>query len=371
MQNHDLKISFFSPNLEGGGAERVISNLAIEFSKNGYDVDLVLTKAQGAYLNNIPDCVNVIDFQCGKVVFSLPKLIRYIQKEQPKIMFASQMHASTILIWAVKIARVNTKIIIRQPTMLYSLHEKKSTFSSIRQKLFLLTARYANQIIVTSKNMAEEFHRFSRLPENKIKIIYNPLPIETIKEKSLMPIDNFLNISDEIPIILAVGRLVKVKDFHTLVKAFYLVQKKVPAYLFILGDGELKLELKKFIQDLGLDNKVKILGFKQNPYNYMKNSKVFVLSSLREGFPNSMVEAMACGCSIVATDCTGGTSEILEYGKWGKIVPVGDEVLMAEAILESLNTLPNPNIYERVQKFSINYIFSEYEKTFFEVLNFK
>lgn len=358
------KIAIFAPNLNGGGAERVVSILATQFSENGYEVDLLLAEAKGPYLADLPDSVRVIDLQCKKVLFSLPKLVKYLRAEKPNVLFTSQMHASTVALWAAKIARLKTRVFIRQPTMLEPSYEKKPLSSRLRQKIFLKTAQLAEKVIVTSDAMANELHALSNVEKDKIEVIHNPVPVEVIKEKSLHTIEHPWFKVGEPPVILSVGRLVAVKDFQTLIQAFTIVQKNIPARLMILGEGPLREELEQLIANLGVGDTVQMPGFICNPYQYMKHAKTYALSSMWEGFPNGMIEAMACGAAIVATDCEGGTSEILEHGKWGKLVPVGDEAAMAKAILETLAADNLPNVLERVDSFSIQSIREKYINTF-------
>lgn len=362
--NNEKKICFFAPNLLGGGAERVISILSSHFAENGYKVDLVLANAVGPYLANIPDLVKVIDLKCEKVLWSLPKLVKYLRIHQPDIMFTSQMHSSTIGLWAVKLAGVKTRVFIRQPTMLMPFHDNKSWASKIRQRVFLTTANLADKVIVTSDAMAKEFLSLSKVLKSNVEIVYNPVPIKEIENKSLKRIEHSWFKKGEPPVILAAGRLAAVKDFQTLIKAFAIVKKATPAHLIILGEGTLRNELEHLIEMLNISEFVQMPGFVENPYQYMKNADVFVLSSLWEGFPNGMIEAMACGVAIVATDCDGGTSEILEYGKWGKLVPIKSEVRMAKAILETLAADNLPNVLERVDSFSIESIREKYINIF-------
>ena len=358
------RICFFAPNLAGGGAERVVSILAANFAKNGYRVDLVLANATGPYLSDIPSSVTVIDLKCKKMLFSLPKLVKYIRTYRPTLMFTSQMHSSTIAIWSAKLAGMQTRVFIRQPTMLMPNYQKKTFTSKLKQQIFLKTAKKAEKIIVTSEAMSQEFKTLSGISEDRIKVIYNPVPIEAIREKSLEPIEHPWFKKGEPPVILAVGRLVAVKDFQTLIKAFSIVQNDMPVRLIIVGEGELRNELKQLIENLSIDDVVHMPGFCKNPYQYMKNARVFVLSSLWEGFPNGMIEAMACGVSIVATDCNGGTSEILEYGKWGELVPVANEMLMAKSIQKTLNSEYSSSPSEKVDEFSLELIYENYKKLF-------
>lgn len=358
--NPTKKIALFAPNLNGGGAERIISILATYFSEKGFSVDLLLAKATGPYLEDIPKSVNIINFNCKKVSFSLVKLISYLNKKKPDILFSSQMHSSTIALWAVRISGVATKVIIRQPTMLRPTYESKSLNDKFREKLLLWSAKkWGYKIIVTSQAMADEFIAMSNISPDKLSIIYNPLPIKKIKNKSKEPLEHPWFQKGQPPVILATGRLVKVKDFQTLIKAFAITKEKFDARLIILGEGPLRSELEQLINNLNIKSYVEMPGFAENPFQYMKHSKVFVMSSLWEGFPNGMIEAMACGTNIVATHCDGGTGEILEHGKWGELVPVQNPQKMAEAINKAIMKNDDTNL-EVVNKFDVSVILDNF-----------
>jgi glycosyltransferase involved in cell wall biosynthesis len=133
-----------------------------------------------------------------------------------------------------------------------------------------------------------------------------------------------------------VGRLTRQKDFATLIRAFDIVRKQTPTHLLILGEGDDRAELEALIHSIGLDGEVDLSGYAVNPFAYMKNSAVFVLSSRWEGLPNALIQALVCECSVVSTNCPTVPMEILDGGKYGHLVPVGDVDALAQAILQSL-----------------------------------
>jgi len=177
----------------------------------------------------------------------------------------------------------------------------------------------------------------------------------------------------EIPIIIAVGRLTKAKDYPTFLRAFSLICKKRKAHLVILGEGEERKNLENLIHKLNLPENVAFLGFQKNPYKYMQKASVFVLSSKREGFPNVIVEAMTCGVPVISTNCQSGPNEIIKNGENGILVPVGDEKALAEAILKVLNNHSLRQKFseqgrKKAQDFTAEKSIKEYEKLFQEVL---
>lgn len=360
MFNNKKRVALFSPNLNGGGAERVISILASHFSIIGFQVDLILGKKVGPYLVSIPKEVNIISFNKGKVIYCLPDLITYLNKYKPDVLISSQLHSSTVALFAYKLANVNTQVIIRQPTMLNPSHKREAILTKLRQRIFLwATKRWASKIVLTSQAMADEFEAISNIRKDKLTVIYNPLPIMEIKEKSQKSLVHPWFEKEQPKVILAVGRLVRVKDFETLIRAFALTKKRMDSRLIILGEGPLRKELEDLIAHLNLTEYVEMVGFTENPFIYMRHSKVFVLSSLWEGFPNSMIEAMVCGCNIVATMCQGGTQEILESGRWGDLVPVKNPDKMSEAIINALHKKDNQN-EEVINQLDVNVILNKF-----------
>lgn len=362
-------ICFFAPNLKGGGAERVISILANLSDNSNYDITIILAHAEGPYLKDINSSINIIDLKLEKISHTLQYLIRFLRSNKPDILFSSHIHSSIIAIWAVKLARVTTHTIIRQPTMLKpTLHKKETLKSKVVNKIFCKTIALADTIVVTNKAMYDEFLLLTNINSQKIHIIPNPVPIDRIKDKSLEMVDHpWLQENKKIPVILSAGRLVEVKDFKTLLRAIKQLNRTTRARLIILGEGPLKDELKSYINQLNIEHLVDMPGFKTNPYSYMKNADVYVMSSLWEGFPNSLIESMACGTTVVSTDCEGGAAEILDFGQYGALVPVGNHIEMAGAILDSLSKSNTSRASAYIERFSERKVFNMYKTLFDKV----
>ncbi len=219
---------------------------------------------------------------------------------------------------------------------------------------------WADEIVTVSNGVADDFASITGLRRERIQVIYNPVVTPEILEKAEEPLNHPWFTPGEPPVILSVGRLAKQKDYPTLIRAFALVHRECPARLMILGEGEERPKLEALIQELGLDDDVSLPGFVDNPYAYMSRAAVFVLSSAWEGFGNVLVEAMAVGTPVVATDCPSGPAEILGGGKWGKLVPVGDIEKIAKAIIETLEDLNRPDVTKRAQDFGIEKLVQNY-----------
>jgi glycosyltransferase involved in cell wall biosynthesis len=210
---------------------------------------------------------------------------------------------------------------------------------------------WADEIVAVSEGVADDFAAVTGLERSRIKTIYNPVISTTLVEKAKEPVDHPWFAPGQPPVILAIGRLTKQKNFPTLIRAFDSLRKKRPVHLMILGEGEERMALEGLIQQLGLDDSVSLPGFLDNPYAYLSRAGVFVLSSEWEGLPTVLIEALAVGVPVVSTDCKSGPREILDDGKYGQLVPVGDSATLAEAIGKALNQAA-PNYQEACQRFT-------------------
>lgn len=332
------KIALFLPSLRGGGAERVMVNLARGFFDQGIDVDLVLVKAEGPYLSEVPGGVRVVDLHSSRVLTSLPRLTHYLRRERPQSMLSAMDHANIVAIWARKLSGVPCRVVVSvHSTLSRALTNNPNLRGYLMPNLIRIFYPWADTVVAVSNGVAEDFANITRLPRESIKVIYNPIVIPELLEKAKEAVEHPWFSRGEPPVILSVGRLTKAKDYPTLIRAFALVRRKYPARLMILGEGEERANLEALAQELGLQDDISLPGFVDNPYAYMARAAVFVLSSAWEGFGNVLVEAMAVGTPVISTDCPSGPAEILENGRWGKLVPVGDTNAMAQAILSTLS----------------------------------
>jgi glycosyltransferase involved in cell wall biosynthesis len=224
----------------------------------------------------------------------------------------------------------------------------------------------ADKIVTVSYELEESLKNFLSIPKEKIKTIYNPVVTPELFEQAKQPVSCSWFEQNQLPVILAVGRLSPEKDYPTLFRAFSLVRQIRPAKLLILGEGEERANLERLAIELGIQNDVSMPGFVDNPFAFMAKASVFVLSSAWEALPTVLVEALACGCPVVATDCRSGPREILDNGRYGRLVPVGDHEALAKAILE---TLDNPDFpadrqtrLQRAMEFSVDAAVDKYLK---------
>ncbi len=336
MRARKVEITLFLPSLHEGGTERAMINLARGFAERGLKVDLVLAKAEGPYLSQLPKEVRMVDLETKRVLYSLPGLVHYLRRERPKALLAAMNHANVVALWATRLARVPVRVVV---SVRSTLSEASTHSPSLRGRLMPYLVRcfypWADVVVAVSQGVAEDLIRLTGFPRNKVQVIYNPVVTPELFTKAEEPLDHPWFALGEPPVVLSVGRLTEAKDYPTLIQAFALVRKECPARLMILGEGEDRPKLEILVRKLGLEEDVALPGFVENPYKYMKRAAVFVLSSKWEGLPTVLIEALALGTPVVSTDCPSGPVEILQDGEFGKLISVGDVKGLARAILGS------------------------------------
>jgi glycosyltransferase involved in cell wall biosynthesis len=360
---HD-SIGLFLPSLHAGGAERMMMNLATSLAQRGADVRVVLAKAQGELIKDLPlENVQMVDLHCRRVLTSVLPLAGYLRREKPTVMLSALDHANLAAIFAKKIARVSTRLVVSVHT---TVTKATADSTPLRAKLIPFAMRwfydYADAVIAVSEGAANDLLRSCRLSPDKVHVIYNPVITPHLFKKAEKPVLHRWFNDPAVPVILGIGRLTRAKDFSTLIRAFSFVRKKIDARLLILGEGEERPKLESLCRTLNLKNDVELPGYVSNPYPYMKRAAVFVLSSRWEGLPSVLIEALALGTKVVATDCPSGPREILADGKWGRLVPVGDAGKLAEAILETLRQPKTTVDKQSLLRFTVDYAVEEYAK---------
>lgn len=352
-------LAIFIPSLRGGGAERIIIMLANGFAARGLRVDLVLAKAEGPYLSEVSANVRVVDLDKDRVLASLVPLARYLRHARPDAMLSALNHANVVAILARKLARVPTRLVVS---------EHNSPSQSLRGRgkprllriLIRMFYPQADRVVCVSKGIEQDLHRLMGVPSEILETIHNPVDIDAVREKMHDQLDHPWLAERTGPLILAVGRLNRQKDYPTLLAAFARLSADRVAQLVILGQGQEEKPLKTLARDLGIDGCVAFPGFEANPFTWMRRCDLFVMSSAWEGFGNVLVEAMATGASIVSTDCPSGPSEILDGGRWGRLVPVDDAQALARAMAEALDDANLPDVSERVEAFRVDRALESY-----------
>ena len=356
------RVALFLPTLHGGGAERMMLNIATGLSERGIETDLILANAEGPFLRHIPANVRVVDLQAPRVLASLRPLTVYLRHNQPVSLLSTLGHANIVALWARRMANVRTKIVIREAN---TLSHSSRHAQHIKGRLFPMLMRmfypWADDIVAISRGVARDLSLKTGLPAESIRVIHNPAVTPELAARAKEPLGHPWYSPGEPPVLLGAGRLVRQKDFPTLIRAFRIVKESRPARLIILGEGDERERLWFLVRELGLENDVSLPGFVENPQAYMARSAIFVFSSAWEGFGNVLVEAMAAGTPVVSTDCESGPGEILQNGAYGRLVPVGDATALADAISATLRSPLTPKkLKERALEFSLERVIEEY-----------
>jgi glycosyltransferase involved in cell wall biosynthesis len=270
-------------------------------------------------------------------------------------------NVNLIAIWASLVVPFPVRTVIREPNPPATSSASKGQKGRLTDILCRRFYRFADHVVAISEDIARELRREYNVGSSNLTVIHNPVFTPNITEAAMEPLDDPWFTDGDIPVVLGVGRLADEKRFTDLLGAFYKVKKVRDARLVILGEGPGRAELEREAAKLGISESVRMPGFVDNPFKYMANSAVFVSSSKYEGFGNVIVEALACGCPVVATDCPGGPSEILRDGEYGRLVPVGDTRLLSHAVLETLDQERDTDRWvDRAKDFSIETISCSY-----------
>lgn len=354
-----FRIAIFLPSLKGGGAERVMVTLANGFAQRGYVTDLVLATATGPYLTDVAENVRILDLHARRVSHALMPLMRYLKQERPVAMLSAMNHANVIAVLARSCSGVSTRLVVSEHnTISIGAQRARKTIERVVYALVPWAYKKASAIVAVSQNAARDLEKFARLSVNSVNTIYNPFDVAFIQQHATEAVSHPWFLCDkEQPIIIAIGRLTEQKDYSTLLHAFAQVRLRIHARLLILGEGEQRNDLEALAQSLGLGaDELSMPGFVKNPFAYLAHADLFVLSSRWEGLANVLIEAMACGTPVVSTDCPSGPREILEGGRWGSLVPVGDIDALAHAIKTVLSTPRSslPNVRKRAEDFSLD-----------------
>ena len=357
------RLAFFLPGLYDGGAERIMLNLVEGIAARGYPVDLVLVRAEGPFLNEVPNSVRLIDLKASRVLSSTPALVRYLRHERPAALL-SILYANIIALWARRLAGIPQRVILGEHNTLSSVARGEN---DLRWHLYPRLAEWfypwADEIIAVSRGVADDLVHLIKIPRERIRVINNPIVTPGLFEKSTALITHPWFKSGEPPVLLAVGRLTIQKAFDVLIRAFARVRKDHRARLLILGEGEERHALEALIKEYELEQDVSMPGFFQNPYPFMAQSAAFILSSRWEGLPTVMVEAMALGKPIISTDCPSGPREILLDGKYGQLIPVDDPSALAAAITTALTTNVHHPSRESWKSFELECVLDQYINT--------
>jgi glycosyltransferase involved in cell wall biosynthesis len=355
------KMALFLPSLRGGGAERTMLRLAEEFASCGHHVELILVELEGEYIDEVPDDVKIVNLDRSRSLKSLLPFISYLETNRPDVVLSTIPNVNLIAIWASLVVPFPVRTVIREPNPPATSSASKGRKGRLTDFLCRRFYRFADHVVAISEDIAWELRRDYNVSSSNLTVIHNPVFSADIIEASEEPLDHPWFTDGDVPVVLGVGRLDEQKRFTDLLSAFVEVRGECDARLVILGEGPKRAKLERRVAKLGISESVQMPGFVDNPFKYMANADVFVSSSKYEGFGNVIVEALACGCPVVATDCPGGPSEILKGGDYGRLVPVGDTRMLGQAIVETLGREVDKNrLVDRAKCFEVSRVAHSY-----------
>ena len=348
-----MRIALLVPTFEIGGVERVFTNLANGLHQCGAEVDLVVGWAGGEMAKSLERDIRVFDLCSRRMMKSIPRLAKYLRTRKPEAAIAAMTHCSAAAVAARAISGQETMIIGTEHNTMSRIRENTA---GLKYRLMPRWSRWAldlaDVVVAVSSGVADDLSAQTGIARESIRVIYNPVINNGLYSAAGAEIDHPWFQPGEPPVILGVGRLDRQKDFSMLVRAFRIVRDHRVARLVILGEGPDRSEIEQTIADNGLLGDVVLPGSEVNPYRFMKHSALLAMSSRWEGFGMVLVEALALGVPVVSTNCTHGPAEILCDGRFGVLVPVGDEKAMAQSLLLALDDPLRCSDASHLEKFS-------------------
>jgi glycosyltransferase involved in cell wall biosynthesis len=358
-------LAFYVPSLTVGGAERVTVTVANGLADRGYDVELLVPYCEGAFADEVSDPVEVVDLETKQVPFlgigaSVPRLARYLRRNDPEMLFSQMTYANDVCLFTHLLTGSDA---VTVPTVhnTYGMQEEpKERFVEVLARGL---SSQADQIVAVSEGVAESVVEHLGVERHRVSVLHNPIPVEEVHERGQNGVDHPWLDNPEQDVVLGVGRLERQKNFRTFLEAFQRVHEERPTTrAIVVGRGSKREELDALAHRIGIADAVSFAGYVDNPYGYMASASVLAMSSIHEGLPTVLIEALACGCPVVSTDCPSGPREILQGGTYGPLVPVGDAEALASGIQSILDAPPAASdLRSRAADFSPESVLEEYE----------
>lgn len=318
-----------------GGVPRTQVTLANALVEQGIRSALVLPRVRNTTVTGLSAAVDVVDLKALGVVRFAMRFATYLRRASPVAVLASEHLTGLSVSLAAALARYDGPVVL-------TIHNDPShavyrgRFQRLMKLVIRLSHRRVDAFVAVSSGVAEDLALLFPNLGNRLRVIYNAVPFESTRDlaqRALDPRDPWVN-SEGGPLFVAVGRLVPQKDFATLIRAVALCRFRTSCRMLILGEGVERPSLEKLIDDLRLHDSVRLLGHQSNPYRIMSRADALVSSSRWEGFGQVLLEALALGLPIISTDCRSGPAEVLDHGRYGVLVPVGDEEALAAAMIQ-------------------------------------
>ena len=369
------QVTLLMRSLTGGGAERVMLNLALGLARRGLRVDIVATIPGQALPEEAPETLKLITlerWQVGRWVLNWQRpvfrtfvrwgaLVQYLKRVQPPVLLSAMHYLNETAILATKAAGGKVRCVVAEHTNLTlesrCVEQWQARFSPI---LVRCLYPFADQVVAVSQGVAEDLAPIARLDRDDIEVLYNPVLSEALYGQAEDAIDHEWLQPDAPPVVMGMGRFVRQKNFGLLLQAFALLLLERPeTRLMLVGGGRDRVALEQMAGELGIGDRVAFLDFVDNPAAYLKRAKVLALSSSWEGLPTVVIEALALGRPVVATDCPSGPAELLAEQR-GQLVPPGNPKAMAKALAVALDQPARPVSQSWLRQFEVEQAVERY-----------
>lgn len=360
-------LSFFIPDLTVGGAEQVTVSIVNGLAARGYNIELVLSRFDGELRSALSADVSVVVLRPSKtsvagVAAHLPALAAYVRRHSPAGLFPHLSHPSSVALLVKRLLDTETAVI---PTHHSAFGQ--SAVENVKDRIdqWLVPRLYptSDRLIAVSEGVADSLSERTPVGGDDITVLHNPIDVESVRERARDPVDDEWLADPAVDVVLFVGRHADQKNLETWLRAFERISEQNPdARGIVAGKGPERSKLAEMVERRGLGDRIALPGYVDNPYRYMAEADVFMLSSRYEGLPTVLIESLAVGCPVVSTDCPSGPRTILQGGEYGRLVPVGDDRCLADAALETLSEPPDADrLRARADDFSHESVFDEYE----------
>lgn len=334
------RVAFVMAELGSGGIGRITVLLTRELVSRGFRVDLVLGRVAGPFVEQLDPRVRVVSIKTTHSLGSIIPLALYVRRARPAAIVCEKLRVNLAVHRACALVRRTIPVFASIHGVLqHKLEGENLPDHKKRRKYRDIAKAYPRNagFLPVSSGIGRDLIEHFGVPAERVHVVLNPVVTDAMLSSAREAVDHpWFADGESVPVIIGVGRLEPQKDFTTLIRAFALLRKRLPIRLLILGEGSERAPLASLVTELGLDDDVSMPGFVANPYAFVSRSAVFVLSSRWEGFGNVIVEAMALGTPVVSTDCPAGPREILDDGRFGRLVPIADSQAMADAIEATL-----------------------------------
>ena len=346
MSDHEhappARLAIFVATSGHSGVDRVVRNLAPAIAARGIAVDVLRVRGHGPQLDEDPNpLLRVVELEAAHAYTAFFPLVRYLRRERPDALLTDKDRVNRIAILAHRLARSGARLVVRTGTTVsVNLAGRKPMDRRINLWSMRYLYRLADAIVLPSRGAGDDFAATVGTAHKRVTVCPSPIATPALYARAREPLDPAILPGGDGPLLVGIGELSARKDYATALRAFAALDPGRGARLLILGEGRKRAELEALAHELGVADRVSLPGFVANPYPALANADVFVHAARLEGSPVAVMEAVALGRPVVSTDCPSGPHEILDGGRIGRLVAIGDHEAMGRALAAMLDEPP-------------------------------